>query len=122
MVENSHRASNDLERRCRRKKRISDDGDEESANTSVATAGSAAKNTARQLETFVGREGVAATTLRPIGFVRIDGARFDALAENGFISEGTKVKVIEVLEGQLKVREQKSILLMPDLFLGKIKL
>jgi membrane-bound serine protease (ClpP class) len=81
--------------------------DDESSNTSVATSGSAAKTMARQLATFVGHEGVAVTTLRPIGFVRIDGARFDALAENGFISEGSKVKVIEVLEGQLKVREQK---------------
>lgn len=88
-------------------KRIADDGDDESADTSVATSGSAAKTMARQLATFVGHEGVAVTTLRPVGFVRINGARFDALAENGFISEGTKVKVIEVLEGQLKVREQK---------------
>lgn len=85
------------------------DQDDESANTSVGTTGSAAKSTARQLAAFVGREGVAVTTLRPVGFVRIDSTRLDAIAENGFISEGTKVKVIEVLEGQLKVREQIAV-------------
>lgn len=86
-------------------KRLDDDGDDESANSSVATSGSAAKTTARQLAAFVGRDGVAITTLRPVGFVRIDGARLDALAENGFITEGTRVKVIDALDGQLKVRE-----------------
>ena len=86
-------------------KKHGDEGDDESANTSVSTSGSAAKNTARQLAAFVGREGIAITTLRPIGFIRIDGGRLEALAENGFIAEGTSVKVVDALDGQLKVRE-----------------
>lgn len=82
-----------------------DDDDHGSANPSVSTAGSAAKSMSRQLAPFIGRSGVAATTLRPVGFIRIDGARMEALAESGFVSEGASITVIDVLEGQLKVRE-----------------
>jgi membrane-bound serine protease (ClpP class) len=58
------------------------------------------------LAAFVGKHGVAATTLRPVGFVRVEGARLDAVAESGFIEAGRAVRVLEALEGQLKVREE----------------
>ena len=86
-------------------KRTDHDGDDSQSNPSIASAGSAAKATARQLAPYIGREGVAITTLRPVGFIRIDRARLEAVAENGFIAEGTKVVVVDALEGQLKVRE-----------------
>ena len=70
-----------------------------------ASMGVSARTTARSLEGYIGKRGVAATTLRPVGFVRIDGARLDAVAESGFIAGDREVIVIEVLEGQLKVRE-----------------
>lgn len=77
----------------------------EGADPSVAARGKAAAALTARLSGLVGRSGVAVTTLRPIGFVRVDGQRIDAIAESGFIAEGAAVDVIEVFEGQLKVRE-----------------
>jgi membrane-bound ClpP family serine protease len=51
---------------------------------------------AAQLETLVGRQGVAQTFLRPAGIVEIDGRRIDALAESDMISAGTPVEVLKV--------------------------
>jgi membrane-bound ClpP family serine protease len=80
----------------------------EGADPSVAARGKAASALTARLAELVGRSGTAVTTLRPIGFVRIDGQRLDAIAEGGFITEGAAVDVIEVFEGQLKVREQQA--------------
>lgn len=80
--------------------------DEAATDLSRATHGVAARATAAQLAAFVGKHGVAATTLRPVGFVRVEGARLDAVAESGFIEAGRAVRVLEALEGQLKVREE----------------
>lgn len=57
------------------------------------------------LHALVGAEGVAMTDLRPVGAVRIDGTRYDALAEVGVIAAGTKVRVTKVEFNQIKVRE-----------------
>lgn len=80
----------------------------ESADPSVATRGKAAAERTARLSALVGQSGIAVTTLRPVGFVRIDGQRMDAIAESGFIMEGSAIDVIEVFEGQLKVREQRA--------------
>ncbi len=48
--------------------------------------------------------GVAETDLRPIGTVRINGLRHDALSDHGYITVGSSVSVVEVLDNQLKVR------------------
>ena len=53
---------------------------------------------------MIGREGSAATDLRPVGIVMIDGKRYDALAEAGIIAAGAKVRVTVVEGAQLKVR------------------
>ena len=53
---------------------------------------------------LVGQEGLAQTDLRPIGVVKIDGQRHDAVAESGYIPEGSSVKVISADGIQLKVR------------------
>ncbi len=53
---------------------------------------------------LLGREGVAETDLRPIGTVRIDEHRHDALSDLGVIEAGTTVTVVKVLDNQLKVR------------------
>jgi len=54
---------------------------------------------------LVGMEGEALSPLRPVGAVRIAGARYDALSELGMIPAGAKVKVTSVNGGQIKVRE-----------------
>jgi len=53
---------------------------------------------------LMGAEGLAATDLRPVGVVIIDGKRYDALAELGIIPAGSRVKVSVVEGTQLKVR------------------
>jgi len=50
------------------------------------------------------QSGIAETDLRPIGTVRINGLRHDALSDHGFITVGSSVSVVEVLDNQLKVR------------------
>lgn len=54
---------------------------------------------------LIGLEGVVLTPLRPVGAVRIEGKRYDALSELGMIAAGAKVKVTAVTGTQLKVRE-----------------
>jgi membrane-bound serine protease (ClpP class) len=53
---------------------------------------------------MIGREGTAATDLRPVGIVLIEGKRYDALAEAGIIAAGARVRVTVVEGAQLKVR------------------
>ena len=50
------------------------------------------------------RTGTAETDLRPIGVVRIDDLRHDALSDLGVIPAGTQITVVRVLDNQLKVR------------------
>lgn len=56
------------------------------------------------LGALIGAEGVAATPLRPVGFVLIGGRRIDALAEGSVIEAQTPVVVVEVIDNQVKVR------------------
>ena len=55
------------------------------------------------LSAHIGREGIVLTDLRPVGTVRIDDRRFDAMTEGDFISRGKTVKVIRVDTAQLVV-------------------
>jgi membrane-bound ClpP family serine protease len=51
-----------------------------------------------------GCTGTAETPLRPIGTVRVNGERRDALSELGVIEVGTIIVVVEDRDNQLKVR------------------
>lgn len=53
---------------------------------------------------LVGAEGEALTDLRPVGVVRIDGKRYDALAEGKMIEAGQRVRVTVIEHNQIKVR------------------
>lgn len=52
----------------------------------------------------VGDEGVAATPLRPVGFVRFGERRIEAVAEHGMIEAGTAVTVSESAPARVVVR------------------
>jgi len=65
------------------------------------------------LEALVGVEGVAATALRPVGKVRINGQRIDARAENAMIDVGAPVRVIDATGTEVIVREVASIDVAP---------
>ena len=52
----------------------------------------------------VGAEGIAATPLRPVGFVRFGDVRVEATAEFGMIDPGTRVTVTESSAAGVRVR------------------
>ncbi|MCD8043625.1 MAG: ATP-dependent Clp protease proteolytic subunit [Tannerellaceae bacterium] len=54
---------------------------------------------------MAGKEGVAATVLRPSGTVSIDGELFDAVSEGGFIEKGARIKVRRYENAQVYVYE-----------------
>ena len=56
-----------------------------------------------QMQRQVGAEGVAATILRPAGKVEIEGRRYDAVAQTGYVEEGAKVRVVDYVNGSLVV-------------------
>ena len=57
------------------------------------------------LDDKIGKQAETMTDLRPAGIVLIDGKKFDAMSEGGFITSGKKVTVVSVSTGQLKVKE-----------------
>ena len=61
--------------------------------------------TAGSFETLIGAVGVAATDLRPVGKVRIDGQRIDARAESTQIDADAPVRVIDATGTEVIVRE-----------------
>lgn len=64
----------------------------------------------RDLSEFLGREGVAASQLRPSGTARFGDDRMDVLSDGDFIPKGTKIKVARIKNNNLVVvpiEEQK---------------
>ncbi len=57
-----------------------------------------------ELRQLIGADGVTITALRPVGTVKIEGRRIDALAETGVIDADTPVVVTDVYDNQIKVR------------------
>ena len=55
------------------------------------------------LAALVGREGTAATVLRPSGKALIDGVYYDAVSESGFIDRGAHVIVVRCSSAQVYV-------------------
>ena len=55
------------------------------------------------LSSLVGKEGTAATVLRPSGKVSVDGVFYDVISESGFIEKGGKVKVVRFENAQVYV-------------------
>lgn len=56
-------------------------------------------------QALVGQEGVALTELRPVGMIQIGDQRLDALAEVMYIQRGSRVRVVGVTTGQVRVRQ-----------------
>lgn len=57
------------------------------------------------LEAFLGREGYAKTSLRPAGKVDFNGVVMDAYSDGEYITEKSKVKVINISDNRLTVRK-----------------
>lgn len=54
----------------------------------------------------IGAVGVAATILRPAGKVVVDGKRYDAVAQLGYIDKDSPVVVMDYVNGSLVVKEK----------------
>jgi membrane-bound ClpP family serine protease len=57
-----------------------------------------------QLRALIGARGVTVTSLRPVGTVKINDQRLDAMAEHGVIDAGMPIVVTDVYDNQIKVR------------------
>jgi membrane-bound serine protease (ClpP class) len=57
---------------------------------------------------LAGKEGQAATVLRPSGKVWIEGELYDGISESGFIEKGEKVKVVRTESAQVYVESVRS--------------
>lgn len=57
------------------------------------------------LAALLGAEGIAATSLRPVGFVRIGARQIDAVADFGVIEANRRVRVVEIRDNAVRVRE-----------------
>ncbi|HWB20865.1 MAG TPA: NfeD family protein [Phycisphaerales bacterium] len=78
--------------------------DEDDEEGPVPPSSGRSESVRMALAGLVGAQGVAVTALRPVGTVKINGERVDALAEAGIIDSGTPVVVTEVVDRQIKVR------------------
>lgn len=58
------------------------------------------------LKAWIGKDAVVVTTLRPSGFIEIDGNRLSAATTGGFLEKGTPVKVTGIEGDHLVVQER----------------
>lgn len=57
-------------------------------------------------EDLLGLSGIAVTPLRPVGRGRFESKQSEVISKEGFIEEGRKIKVVEVSNGSVYVREE----------------
>ena len=57
------------------------------------------------LEYLVGKEGTAATDLKPAGKCDIEGVEFDVRAEGRYVKKGTKVRISRIHENTIMIKE-----------------
>lgn len=60
------------------------------------------------LTNLIGKEGVAATVLRPSGKVWVDGELYDGVSDSGFIEKDSPVKVVRFENAQIYVIDLRS--------------
>ena len=80
------------------------DGEEEAGDDATYASEQARHERLNELRSLIGAKGVATTSLRPVGVVKIEGRRVDAMAESGTIEANTPVVVVDVYDNQIKVR------------------
>jgi len=60
-----------------------------------------------ETEALVGKQGVTATVLNPVGFAEFDGVRLNVVSEGSYLEKGCKVQVTKVEGSKISVREIK---------------
>lgn len=58
-----------------------------------------------QIVDLIGMQGVSLSTLRPAGTVDLQGERYDAVSNGGFIESGKKITVVKIDGARLIVKE-----------------
>lgn len=61
--------------------------------------------TNRDMDVFIGKEGVVVTTLRPVGMAEIEGVKLNVNSDGEFIPKGTHIRVTSVDGLRLNVRK-----------------
>ena len=61
------------------------------------------------MEAFLGKEGVAATVLRPAGMAEFDGVRLNVVTDGEYIPEKTQVRVTKVEGARVVVQKLNQI-------------
>jgi membrane-bound ClpP family serine protease len=59
-------------------------------------------------QSLIGKEGIVSTELKPAGHILVEGKRYQALSESGFISKGITVLILGGKGSHLIVKERKS--------------
>lgn len=63
-------------------------------------------NSSPQSSVQIGDLGIALTSLRPSGFISIQGERLDAISEDGFVEKSNPVEVVKVQGSKIIVRRK----------------
>lgn len=61
-------------------------------------------SSSRDYSSYLGREGIVVSLLRPAGMMMIDGEQIDVVSEGQYIEPGTKVKVVSINGSRIVVR------------------
>lgn len=59
------------------------------------------------LKIFIGQNGEAVTTCKPVGKIRLDNEIYDATSLDGFLDIGTKIMVVNVKDNTLEIVKDK---------------
>lgn len=58
---------------------------------------------------YLGKEGMAVTTLRPAGIAEVEGKRLDVVTEGAYIESGSRIRIVKV-EGRRIIVEKKEVM------------
>jgi membrane-bound ClpP family serine protease len=62
----------------------------------------------KDMDVFIGKEGIATTTLRPVGMAEIDGVKLNVDSDGEFITKGTPIRVTRIDGLRVIVRKMDS--------------
>lgn len=77
----------------------------ENITLEASIQGDSNRNIERDKTVVVGDKGIAATIMRPSGFIEINGETYDGIAESNYITKGAAVEVVKVTGGKIIVKE-----------------
>ncbi len=58
-------------------------------------------------EELIGKEGITATVLNPVGIAEFDGVRLNVVSEGSYMAKGAKVRITQIDGAKIIVRETK---------------